>query len=131
MQAVSQLLGIRMPLCYGPESSGRVRVPSSPQEGFPFGRLFLFSMFFVYILQSLQDQTFYIGYTTDVERRLSQHNEGLSRYTKSKMPWKMVYTEVFETKTEALRREIFLKKQRNSSFYQSLVDAGSVPITRD
>jgi len=81
-------------------------------------------MFFVYLLQSQQDQSFYIGYTTDLERRLSEHNEGLSRYTKVKRPWKLMYSEFFDTKSEALKREIFLKKQRNRVFYQSLADAG-------
>jgi putative endonuclease len=78
-------------------------------------------MFYVYILQSQLDLSFYIGFTTDVEQRLAQHNAGLSRYTRRKTPWELVYCEQFETKKTALQREVFLKKQRNRSFYESLI----------
>ena len=81
-------------------------------------------MFFVYLLKSHFDGSFYVGYTTDLARRLEEHNEGLSRYTSRKISWEMVHTEAFETKAEALKREIFLKKQRNRTFYQSLADTG-------
>ncbi|MDX1762156.1 MAG: GIY-YIG nuclease family protein [Christiangramia sp.] len=50
-------------------------------------------MYFVYILQSLKDQTFYIGQTEDLQKRLNLHNEGQSRYTSKKVPWKIVYFE--------------------------------------
>ena len=62
-------------------------------------------MYYTYILQSELDSSFYIGYTTDLERRLSAHNSGLSRYTKRKIPWKLVYFESFEQKTEALNNK--------------------------
>jgi putative endonuclease len=49
-----------------------------------------------------------------------EHNSGLSRYTKNKLPWKLIYTESYSTKTAAIKRERFLKKQRNKDFYQRL-----------
>lgn len=78
-------------------------------------------MFYVYILQSKVDQSFYIGFTTDLDRRLSEHNAGKSRYTSKKRPWEMVYTESYSSKVEALKREKFLKSQKNSSFYKRLI----------
>ena len=66
------------------------------------------------------DGTYYIGYTTDLNRRLSEHNSGKSSYTSGKMPWKVIYYEIFSTKKEALKREKFLKKQRNRTFYEKL-----------
>ncbi len=78
-------------------------------------------MFFVYIIQSLTDQSFYIGYTSDVKSRIWQHNNGISRYTKKKIPWKLVYTESFQNKSDAIKREKFLKKQKNSEFYNRLI----------
>jgi putative endonuclease len=69
--------------------------------------------FYVYILKSQKDQSFYIGYTTDLIARVKEHNEGFTRYTKLKRPWDLVYSEEFETKKEALIRERFLKKQKN------------------
>lgn len=78
-------------------------------------------MFFVCILQSSADESFYIGHTEDLARRLVHHNNGLSKYTARKMPWEVVYFEELETRTQAIARERFLKKQRNRSFYQRLI----------
>ena len=79
-------------------------------------------MFYVYLLKSDVDATFYVGYTENLEQRLEQHNSGESKYTSRKITWKLVYFEHFETKSEALKRELFLKKQRNKEFYQRLVN---------
>ena len=76
---------------------------------------------YVYILISEIDDSFYIGYSQNPENRLVDHNSGRSRYTKWKIPWKLVYTESFKSKTEALIRERFLKKQKNREFYQKLI----------
>ena len=77
-------------------------------------------MFYVYILYSESYDSFYIGYSADVAKRLIEHNSGLTRSTKSKVPWKIVYTEKFINKTAALKRERFLKHQKNKSFYKKL-----------
>ena len=67
-------------------------------------------MFYVYILQC-HDGSLYTGYTTDVERRLREHNEGkASKYTRSRLPVRCVYWEEFLTKSEALKREMAIKK---------------------
>ena len=79
-------------------------------------------MFYVYLIQSNLDNSYYIGQTNNLEKRLLDHNEGLSKYTSRKRPWKMVYYEEFETRTEAIKRERFLKQQRNSFFYKSLYE---------
>ncbi|MCD4769851.1 MAG: GIY-YIG nuclease family protein [Bacteroidales bacterium] len=76
--------------------------------------------YFVYILKSKKDSSFYIGYTSNLERRLSEHNEGRSRYTAKKAPWELHYFEEFLSKSEAIKRERFLKKQKNSTFYSKL-----------
>ncbi|MGB1121548.1 MAG: GIY-YIG nuclease family protein, partial [Saprospiraceae bacterium] len=57
-----------------------------------------------------------------LEHRLYEHNEGFSRYTKHKRPWKIVYFEKFEEKSEAIKRERFLKKQKNRAFYNRLIN---------
>ena len=66
--------------------------------------------YYVYILQSKADQSFYKGYTEDPIKRLQQHNGGEMQYTSTKMPWKLVYVELFGNKTDALFRERNLKK---------------------
>ena len=82
-------------------------------------------MYTVYIIQSKKDSSFYIGYTKDMFKHIDDHNKGKSRYTKRKLPWVVVYKENFSDKTEAIRRERFLKNQRNKSFYEKLIRSGS------
>lgn len=67
-------------------------------------------MFYVYIIQSEIDGSFYKGFSENYAQRLLQHNAGKSSYTSGKMPWKLIHVEVFNTKEEALRRERSLKK---------------------
>ncbi len=78
-------------------------------------------MYWVYIIQSEKTKKFYIGYTNNLESRLKQHNEGKNKWTKNKGPWKIVYTEKFKTKSEAIKREKFLKRQKNREFYERLI----------
>ena len=78
--------------------------------------------YFVYILKSEIDESYYIGYTSNLQNRLKEHNSGKTRYTSHKRPWKLVYREEFQDKSEALKREKFLKKQRNSNFYRRIIE---------
>jgi putative endonuclease len=63
----------------------------------------------VYILKSSKDGGYYYGYTSDLKARLMRHNDGMVRSTKARRPFIVHYFEVFETKTEALKRENFFK----------------------
>ena len=65
--------------------------------------------FFVYVLESLSDKSWYIGFTNDISKRLEEHNNGQSYYTKRKMPWKILYYEVSYEKNDAIAREKYLK----------------------
>lgn len=57
------------------------------------------------------DGSLYTGYTTDVNRRTKEHNTGKgAKYTRSRLPVKLVYYETYETKTLAMRREYELKQ---------------------
>lgn len=68
-------------------------------------------MFKVYILQSLKNKSkSYVGLTIkEVTERLEEHNSGLSRFTKTDKPWKLIYYENFYCKLCADKREQFLK----------------------
>jgi putative endonuclease len=67
-------------------------------------------MYYVYILECF-DGTLYTGSTNDVEKRLETHNLGKgAKYTRGRLPVKLKYSEVFETKGEALKRESGIKK---------------------
>lgn len=65
---------------------------------------------YTYILEC-KDHTLYTGYTTDLERRLKVHNNGKgAKYTRVRRPVKLVYHEIFDNKSEALKREYALKQ---------------------
>jgi putative endonuclease len=66
-------------------------------------------MFYVYLLHSTTDNGFYIGYSTDLKRRLSEHTRGASFATKSRGPWKLIYYEAYTEGEDAEGREKFLK----------------------
>ena len=67
-------------------------------------------MNYVYILECA-DSTLYTGWTTDIQKRLKAHNTGKgAKYTRSRRPVKLVYTETFESKSDALRREYQIKQ---------------------
>ena len=85
-------------------------------------------MYYTYIIQSQYDNSYYIGHSSDIKIRLEYHNQGLSRYTSKKVPWILVYIETYQTKGEASKRELFLKKQRNHSFYEQLILSDSNSI---
>ena len=89
---------------------GRVRVPSGPQESSEQSGLFAFMAYYVYIIQSLQDNTYYKGFSEQPQLRLVQHNNGECDYTSRKRPWRLVYVEQMPTKRAALIRERNLKK---------------------
>ena len=65
--------------------------------------------FYVYVLESEVDNSWYIGFTKDLSNRLKEHNNGESYYTKRKRPWKILYFEVSYNKYDAIAREKYLK----------------------
>jgi len=73
-------------------------------------------MYYVYIIESETDQSWYYGYSENPEKRLDYHNDGKSKYTRSKLPWKLIFYKSFDTKTEALKFERYLKNTRNKEY---------------
>lgn len=66
-------------------------------------------MHFIYVLQSLKDKQTYVGYTDNVERRLTQHNSGYVKSTKHRIPFKLLFAEEFDTLKKARKRESWYK----------------------
>lgn len=65
---------------------------------------------YTYILQCA-DNTLYTGWTNDLDRRLKAHNEGkASKYTRSRLPVRLIYSEEYQTKREAMKREYAIKR---------------------
>ena len=69
----------------------------------------------LYILRC-SDTTLYTGITVDLERRISEHNisDKGAKYTRSRRPVTLVYSEILETKSAALKREIAIKKMKRT-----------------
>lgn len=73
-------------------------------------------MFFVYILQSQSDKSYYTGYTEDLEKRLKDHNQGVVTYTSSKRPYRLVWHCAFKEKSKAIAFEKYLKSGSGIAF---------------
>ena len=70
---------------------------------------------YVYVVRC-RDDTFYTGWTNDLEKRMKVHNEGRgSRYTRARLPVELVYCEAFSSKNEALSRERAIKKMNRTA----------------
>jgi putative endonuclease len=78
-------------------------------------------MYFVYILWSDVLSRYYTGSTSDVQRRIKEHNTGKSRYTKKGIPWKLIYQETCISRKDAYRREMEIKRFKGGiQFAQSI-----------
>ena len=84
-------------------------------------------MFHTYILQSEKTGNYYIGSTGNLEDRLIRHNTGRSKSTKSELPWKLVYTEEYETRGEAMKREIEIKSWKSHQRIAKLIQSKETP----
>ena len=81
--------------------------------------LIYWSLYTTYVLKSGKFVRHYYGHTKDLVNRLKRHNQGKVRSTKAFLPWKVVYTEEFQTKSEAYQREMFFKSIEGYQFLKS------------
>ncbi len=74
-------------------------------------------MYYVYVIRNPKG-ILYKGFTDNVTHRVLQHNadDGFFSYTKNRGPWKLVYSESFQTTVEALQREKFFKTGKGREF---------------
>ena len=78
-----------------------------------------------YILFSEKLNKYYVGACTDIVRRLYEHNIGHSKFTKTGMPWIVVFTEEHATLLEAKQHELKIKKMKSRIYIESLVGRAS------
>lgn len=81
-------------------------------------------MFYVYILLSLKDGKLYIGYTSDLRRRLKEHKTGGSKSTKCRLPFKLIYYEAHTSEKDARRREKYFKTDKGKSTLRLMLRNG-------
>jgi len=78
---------------------------------------------YVYIAECAAG-TLYTGYTTDPQKRIDVHNSGKgAKYTRSRLPVRLVYTEEFATKNEALKREAAIKRMKRGKKIELIISA--------
>ncbi len=77
-------------------------------------------MFYIYIIYSEKIDRYYVGQTENVEERLISHSAGISPYTSISDDWKLVYTESFESRNEAILREKEIKKKKSRKYIEWL-----------
>jgi putative endonuclease len=81
-------------------------------------------MFWAYALYSKSADKIYIGQTSDLERRLSEHNGATDHlsWTNKYKPWVLIYSESYDSRKSAMQREKQLKSSRGRAFLRSLID---------
>src|SRR3989344_5860125 len=65
--------------------------------------------FFVYVLFSIKDKKFYVGFTHNLDQRLKEHFSGNVDSTRSRRPFQLIHYEYFVSENDAIRREVYLK----------------------
>lgn len=78
-------------------------------------------MFFAYVLKSIQHEYFYKGHCHDLEKRILQHNSGMTESIRPFIPFKLVYFEKFKTEKEAIDREKYFKSAAGRRFLKKIL----------
>jgi putative endonuclease len=78
----------------------------------------------VYVLVSLKDDNFYVGFSTDLPRRLDEHFQGRNTSTTSRRPFKLLHCEYYLAKEDAERREHYLKTAKGRRTLRIMLQAG-------
>jgi putative endonuclease len=78
----------------------------------------------VYILKSLKNGRFYIGSTIDFVRRIEEHNQGKSKYTKNSGPYEQVFIQEYETLFKARKVERWVKTQKSRQLVEEIIKDG-------
>ena len=71
--------------------------------------------FYIYVLESLGDGDRYIGFTTNLPKRIKEHEKGLSFSTKPRLPMKLIYFEACVNRDDTMRREKYFKTDKGKS----------------
>ena len=74
-----------------------------------FLEIIMIEYHYVYVLRSLKDKMFYVGFTHDIIKRVSEHNKGIVPSTRTRIPFELVYWEGCLNQQDATRREKYLK----------------------
>ena len=76
-------------------------------------------MYYVYAIKSLEHDRVYVGFTSNLDTRLREHNNGKTKSTKYYRPWTLLYSEEFTSRAAARKREIELKSGAGKEFLKN------------
>ena len=76
-------------------------------------------MYLVYVLKSVRDNKVYTGCTTNLQKRIAEHNEGRQFSTKYRAPFELIYSEWCQSKDDAFQREAYLKSGAGKKYIHS------------
>ncbi|WP_140485605.1 GIY-YIG nuclease family protein [Flavobacterium sp. GSA192] len=83
-------------------------------------------MFYIYILYSETLDKYYVGPCQDIQARLQDHLNSRSKYTKQTKDWVLKYSENFQSRAEAVRRELEIKKKKSRKHIEYLILSNSI-----
>ena len=75
----------------------------------------------VYVIKSLVSNVRYVGMSEDIDRRISEHNAGKSKYTSGHVPWELLYFEEADSRLAARAREKYLKSAAGRRFLDKIL----------
>jgi len=81
-------------------------------------------MYWVYIIYSEKLDRYYVGHSSDLEKRLKEHNSGISVYTARASDWSFFYTKPFSTREEAHKEEMRIKKKKSRKYIEWIIAQG-------
>jgi putative endonuclease len=84
-------------------------------------RIIEYMFYYVYLLQSVVNNSLYVGYTADLKKRFREHNSGKNVSTKRYLPWKIIHYEAYLNKKDAIRREAYLKTSQGSRLLKRML----------
>ncbi len=91
-------------------------------------------MYWTYVLENASGR-FYVGHTADLSRRLTEHNDSdgsKSKYTRKHGPWQLVWSQELPTRSEAMKRERFIKSRKSATWIcKYLLGRASPDVHRD
>ena len=77
--------------------------------------------YYVYLIQSKKTKDLYIGYTSDLKKRIKEHNFGENFSTKSKVPRELIHYEAYKNIKDTMRREKYLKTNQGSRLFKRML----------
>lgn len=80
----------------------------------------MFPMFYTYVIKSIDHDYYYKGHCQDIEKRLEEHNKGLTKSIKPYIPFKVVYLEEFSEQIDAIKREKYFKSAAGRRFLKKM-----------